>query len=69
MLVLSRKLKRKPTDTDHTRVTISKDGVVVGTVQLLYASGGLSRIGFEFLPDYKILRDECADCRGKEAAA
>ncbi len=69
-LVLARKMKKTPEDKDRSRVTISKDGQVIGTVQLLYAAGGVSRLGFEFLPDYKIVRDElCGEGKsGKEAA-
>ncbi len=68
MLVLTRRIFNPATQpNDKSRIVIRKGGEVIGTLQLLMATKGTGRIGFEFDADYEIKREEIDNCKGNGA--
>jgi hypothetical protein len=67
VLILSRYDSHK--NESKSKVNIYHDGQLIGTVTVKAASHGLARLGFEFAGDYRILREECDLCEGKECSA
>lgn len=56
-LVLARKNMERTNLYDGDRL--------IGTVKVLSAMRGLVRLGFEFVPDVRIVREEVDGCEGK----
>ena len=61
MLKLTRKVKRKDKPAE-SKVNIYHGDKLIGVVDVTRASLGYASLGFDFLPDYRIVREE-AECK------